>query len=58
MLDLKFVVENIEEVIKKLETRQANFSYLRELVVLQDKRKQVILDVETLKAKETKHLKK
>ena len=58
MLDLKFVVENIEEVIKKLETRQANFSYLRELVVLQDKRKQVILDVETLKAKRNEASKK
>jgi len=51
MLDLKYVVEHIDEVIKKLETRNGDFSYLRELTVLQDDRKQVILDVESLKAK-------
>ncbi len=51
MLDLKFIVDNMDDVIKKLETRQADFSYLKELVNLQDERKQVILDVESLKAK-------
>jgi len=51
MLDLKFIVENMDDVIKKLETRQGDFSYLKELVDLQDERKQVILDVESLKAK-------
>ena len=51
MLDLKFVVENIDDVIKKLETRQADFSYLRALVELQDKRKEIIQEGESLKAK-------
>ncbi len=51
MLDLKFVVENIDDVIKKLETRQADFSYLRALVDLQDKRKEIIQEGESLKAK-------
>ncbi len=58
MLDLKFVVDNIDEVIKKLETRQGDFSYLRELVDLQEKRKQTILDVEALKAKRNETSKK
>ena len=51
MLDLKYVVENIDEVVKKLEKRQGDFSYLRKLVDLQNERKQIILDVESLKAK-------
>jgi seryl-tRNA synthetase len=50
MLDLKYVTENIQEVIKKLSGRNGDFSYLNELVTLQDKRKQVIVDVETKKA--------
>jgi len=58
MLDLKFVVENIDDVIQKLETRQGDFSYLRELIVLQEKRKQIILDVESLKAKRNEASKK
>lgn len=51
MLDLKYVVENIDEVVKKLEKRQGDFNYLRKLVDLQNERKQIILDVESLKAK-------
>jgi len=58
MLELKYVVENMDDVIKKLETRQGDFSYLRELIVLQDQRKQVILDVESLKAKRNEASKK
>jgi len=50
MLDLKYVTENVEEVIKKLSKRNGDFSYLRELVTLQDQRKQVIVDVESKKA--------
>ncbi|MDI6452217.1 serine--tRNA ligase [Peloplasma aerotolerans] len=50
MLDLRWVIENIEEVIKKLSTRNADFSYLNELVLLQEQRKIVIADVETKKA--------
>lgn len=50
MLDLKYVVDNIEEVIEKLNTRNDDFSYLRELVVLYEQRKTVISDVESKKA--------
>ncbi len=50
MLDLKYVTENIEEVIKKLSKRNGDFSYLYELVTLQEERKQVIVDVESKKA--------
>jgi len=50
MLDLKYVTENITEVIKKLSGRNGDFSYLNELVTLQDKRKQIIVEVETKKA--------
>jgi len=50
MLDLKYVTENIEEVIQKLSKRNGDFSYLKELVKLQDQRKQVIVDVESKKA--------
>ncbi|MDY0277352.1 MAG: serine--tRNA ligase [Acholeplasma sp.] len=50
MLDLKFVVENIDEVIKRLETRNADFSYLRELVNLSEERRKLLNEVETKKA--------
>lgn len=50
MLDLKYVTENIEEVVKKLSRRNGDFSYLYELVTLQDQRKQVIVEVESKKA--------
>lgn len=50
MLDIKYVVENIEEVIKKLETRNADFSHLKGLIDLYQKRKDIILNVETKKA--------
>lgn len=50
MLDLKFVTENIEEVVKRLSTRQGDFTYLYELVKLQEQRKNIIVDVEAKKA--------
>jgi seryl-tRNA synthetase len=50
MLDLKFVTENIDEVIKRLETRQADFSYLYELVELQEQRKTLIMKSDQKKA--------
>ncbi|MFU8792559.1 MAG: serine--tRNA ligase [Acholeplasmataceae bacterium] len=50
MLDLKYVVENIDEVIEKLNHRNGQFEYLRALVDLQNKRKQIIADVEAKKA--------
>ncbi len=51
MLDLKYVTENNEEVIKKLSTRNGDFSFLRNIVKLQENRKKLILEVENLKAK-------
>lgn len=50
MLDIKYIVENIDEVIKKLETRHADFSHLKGLIDLYQKRKDIILNVETKKA--------
>ncbi len=50
MLDLKYVVENIDEVIKKLSTRNADFSDLKTLVELNEKRRVLIMDAEAKKA--------
>ncbi|MGB1097320.1 MAG: serine--tRNA ligase, partial [Acholeplasmataceae bacterium] len=50
MLDLKHIVDNIDSVIEKLNTRGQDFSYLRELVSLSETRKNVIVDVEAKKA--------
>ena len=50
MLDLKYIVENIDTIIKKLNTRGQDFSYLKELVSLSETRKNIILDVEAKKA--------
>src|SRR5690606_2694198 len=51
MLDLKFVTENLDFVLKKLEGRNGDFSYLKKLPTLQEERKQIINDVEAKKAK-------
>ncbi len=50
MLDLKYVTENINEVIKRLETRNGDFSYLKQLPNLQEERKKLINETENLKA--------
>jgi seryl-tRNA synthetase len=50
MLDLKFVVENIDEVIEKLNQRNGNYDGLREVVSLYNDRKNIIADVESKKA--------
>ncbi|MDD3999297.1 MAG: serine--tRNA ligase [Bacilli bacterium] len=51
MLDIKLIRENLEEVIKKLNTRGADFGYLRELVEKDEKRRNLIAEVEELKRK-------
>ncbi len=51
MLDVKYVTENIEEVMKRLETRNGDFSYLRQIPMLQEERKKLITSKETLLAK-------
>ncbi len=51
MLDLKYVTENIDLVVEKLNQRGGDFSYLYEIPKLQEERKVVIQEVEGLKAK-------
>ncbi len=50
MLDVKYVIDNLEEVIKRLSTRTGDFSYLRELPKLDAKRKECIIKGDALKA--------
>lgn len=58
MLDLKYVTENIEEVIKKLSNRNGDFSYLRELIDLQEQRRKLISDGDAKKALRNEQSKK
>ncbi|MBU1141383.1 MAG: serine--tRNA ligase [Firmicutes bacterium] len=58
MLDLKYVTENMEEVVKRLSNRNGDFSYLYELLDLQEKRKQLIFDAESKKALRNEQSKK
>lgn len=51
MLDLKMIRENLDEVINRLNQRGADFSYLRDVVALDEKRRTMIQTVEQLKAK-------
>ena len=50
MLDVKYVIDNLDSVIERLSTRTGDFSYLRELPVLDSKRKECIVKGEALKA--------
>lgn len=50
MLDVKYVIDNLDEVIERLNTRNDDFSYLRELPKLENSRKELILKVDALKA--------
>lgn len=50
MLDAKYIIDNLEEVIARLETRTGDYSYLRELPVLDAKRKELIMKGDNLKA--------
>jgi seryl-tRNA synthetase len=50
MLDIKYLRENLEEAIQRLETRNKDFSYLREIPVLDSTRRELIKEVETKKA--------
>lgn len=51
MLDLKYVLDNMDEVIKRLNTRNGDYSYLRELNNLSEERKEIIKKSEDLKNK-------
>ena len=58
MLDLKMIVDHTEEVIKALESRGEDFSYLNEMIELDKERKKLILEVEALKSKRNDFSKK
>ncbi len=50
MLDVKYVIDHLDEVIERLSTRTGDFSYLRELPALDQKRRDTIVKTESLKA--------
>lgn len=50
MLDVKYVIDHLDEVIERLNTRNDDFSYLKALPELENKRKELILKTDTLKA--------
>jgi len=50
MLDIKFVRENLEETIERLNTRNGDYSYLREIPELDLKRRELIKEGDALKA--------
>ena len=58
MLDQKYVIENIDQVIKRLNDRQDDFSYLKQLVDLSDQRKKLIAKFEKLKETRNSNSKK
>ena len=49
MLDIKLIREDVEGVIKKLNTRQKDFSYLRDVLKKDEERRALISQVELLK---------
>lgn len=50
MLDVKYVIDNLDSVIERLSTRTGDYSYLRELPKLDAKRKECIIKGDALKA--------
>ena len=50
MLDVKYVIDHLDEVIERLTTRTGDYTYLKELPVLEEKRKELILKADKLKA--------
>lgn len=51
MLSLDYIINNLDEVIKRLNTRNGDYSYLKELVLLDQKRKKLILEGDQIKNK-------
>jgi len=49
MLDIRYLRENLEEVIKNLNQRGSDFSYLRDVIKLDDEKRNLITEVEKLK---------
>lgn len=50
MLDVKYVIDHLDEVIERLGTRNDDYSYLRELPKLDSRRRELILKADALKA--------
>ena len=46
MLDIKLIRENVEEVIRRLNTRGGDFSYLRDLKAKDEKKRAILVEVE------------
>jgi len=51
MIDIRYLRDNVEAVIERLQTRQKDFSYLRQVVEVDAKMRKALVDVEELKAK-------
>ena len=51
MIDIRYLREHTEEVIERLQTRQGDFSYLRNVVEVDANMRKALVDVEDLKAK-------
>lgn len=49
MLDLKMVLKNLPETIKALKTRGGNFGYLTEIVLLDERKREIISELENLR---------
>ena len=49
MLDIKLIRENVENVIQRLNTRGGDFSYLREVKMLDERKRNLLSEVENLK---------
>ena len=49
MLDIKYVLENMDQVILKLQQRTGDYSYLRYLISLDSKRKECIIKADEIK---------
>ena len=50
MIDIKLIREDVEGVIARLNTRGKDFSYLREVKELDERRRNILTEVEKLKA--------
>jgi len=50
MIDIRLIRDNVEQVIDRLQTRQKDFSYLRQVVVVDARMRKALVEVEELKA--------
>ena len=50
MFDIKLIRENVEEVIRRLNTRGGDFSYLRDVKAKDEEKRELLVKVENLKS--------